>query len=721
MEGTHLVEISMVGSIHLKNFFQRCDKIMIDRFWGKGKFMKRKIITILLSSILVLNVFLPNVYADDTTITEIGDITVTVNGTKVKFDVPPVMKNNRTLVPLRAIFEAMDANLQWDEKNQSIMAIKNEKFINLVVNSDAAQIDGADWKLDEPATIYKDRTLVPLRFIGEAFDGEVVWDDKTKTIAVTVPPTTFAHIDAPVYINDKKLDLGSFTRIVRNGVTFIPIESLLDNYTDEIYWERKGNNIFVQLDGTNINFYVNEHYVYINGIQTDWKDPLFEYEGTLVAPINPLLKVLGGYSHYIADTQEIYIYSNQKQFSYDFLTKESYKFIKPTNVIKANFVGNRRLMISDNPENLNEGTIAEDNVTLWNDEVDSGGSAIDHRVFGWHQNQLDQPVSIGITIENLSGTNEIEVVNLKGTNRKTANGWVNYDIGLPLAEKGLSGKMTKVKLETPIIKRGETVLLKSFEVDKSNTIGFQYDFTVKKKSGSGKLNYIIRTVLTKNGTDLTTIQSDPVEIDEKARHPRGVWNSSQLETELPTYEVGSKETGYQISNGATDNLMSPEHGIGDKAQMIKNPGHFGASYIVKIPIKNETGVSKTVRVRVGARGGIYNGAVKVDGKVYLIPTLNPMTETANIIDYVVDKESGLIELEIMHAGGSSLPLAIDLITLEPPKPEIPEPTDETEITNPFDSSSDPSDISETSNTSNTTNTSETTDSSDDLGQPVEIE
>lgn len=153
------------------------------------------------------------------------------------------------------------------------------------------------------------------------------------------------------------------------------------------------------------------------------------------------------------------------------------------------------------------------------------------------------------------------------------------------------------------------------------------------------------------------------QLDETARHPRGVWNSSQLKAELPPYEVGSDETAYQISNGATDNLMSAENGLGNQTQMIKNPGHFGASYIVKIPIINKTGDSKTVRVRVGARGGIYNGAVKVDGKVYLIPTLTPMTEVANIFDYVSEKENGMVELEIMHAGGSALPLAIDLITV----------------------------------------------------------
>lgn len=653
-----------------------------------GSILKKKMITAFLASTLAMNVFLPNVYAKEVPkeapkgapITEMGGLTILVNDIPVVFDVPPVMKNDRTLVPLRAIFEAMDANVSWDEKNRAISAIKNEKNINLVIDSDVAKIKGEDYKLDVPATIYKDRTLVPLRFVGEAFGGEVVWDETTKKIAITLPETTFQTIDAPVYVNDNKLDMGSFTRIVRNGVTFIPLQSVLDNASGELTWKQLNDGVDVQWNETKIKFVKDKNYVIVDGEQIQIANPIFDYKGTLVMPINMIPKVFGGYSHYDADTKEIYIYINQAKFKHEFLKKEEITFKKPTNVEKANFVGTRRIMISDNPENLNDRTLPEDNVTLWHDEVQSGATVVDHRVFGWHISELDKTATVGITIENLSSTNEIEVIDFKGTNRKTANGWVNWDVGLPLVENVLSGKVMNVQMDSPVVKAGQAALMKSFDIPKGNTLGFQYDFTVRKKSGTGELKYKIRTVLSKDGSDLKTIKSEPVELDQTAKHPRGVWSSSQLATELPPYEVGTEETAYQISNGATDNLMSQENGIGDKEQMIKNPGHFGASYLVKIPIVNKTGESKTVRVSVGARGGIYNGAVKVDGKVYLIPTLKPMTELATIIDYVAEKEKGLIELEIMHAGGSALPLAIDLMTLEPAELETIDTTNTDETT-----------------------------------------
>ncbi|MED4354020.1 stalk domain-containing protein [Schinkia azotoformans] len=666
--------------------------------------MKKKMITAFLSSTLAMNVFLPNVYAKEApkgaSVTEMAGLTILVNEIPVVFDVPPVMKNDRTLVPLRAIFEAMDANVNWDEKNRAISAIKNEKNINLVIDSDVAQIEGEDHKLDVPATIYKDRTLVPLRFVGEAFGGEVVWDENTKKIKITLPDTTFQTIDAPVYVNDNKLDFGSFTRIVRNGVTFIPLQSVLDNASGELTWKQQDDGIDVQWNETKIKFVKDKNYVIVDGEQIQIANPLFDYKGTLVMPINIIPKVFGGYSHYDADTKEIFIYINQAKFKHEFLKKEEVIFKKPTNVEKASFAGNRRIMISDNPENLNDRTLPEDNVTLWHDDVQSGDAAVNHRVFGWHISELDKTATVGITIENLSSTNEIEVVDFKGTNRKTANGWVNWDVGLPLVDNVLSGKVMSVQMESPVVKAGQTALMKSFDIPKGNTLGFQYDFTVKKKSGTGELKYKIRTVLSKNGSDLASIKSKPVELDQTAKHPRGVWSSCQLTTELPPYEVGTEETAYQISNGATDNLMSQENGLGDKEQMIKNPGHFGASYLVKIPIINKTGESKTVRVSVGARGGIYNGAVKVDGKVYLIPTLKPMTELATIIDYVSEKEKGLVELEIMHAGGSALPLAIDLVTVEEKLEQIEETQELKNVQDAENNVQDPGKLAESQDVKN---------------------
>lgn len=628
----------------------------------------------IISIVFALNWLLPtmqiNAAANNKGIIEMKELTVFINGNKVSFDVPPALKNDRTLVPIRAIFEAMGAEVNWDSTNQTVLAIKEGTSIKLVINSKIAKINGIDSsQLDVPATLYKDRTLVPLRFVGEAFGGTVDWNEKSKNVNITLSDSNSDSSNLIEYqqisLNDKQLDFGENTPILRNNVVYIPIAPFLENLVGDVYWNRNGDMLQTQVDGKSIDFYIGQNYINVDGKTKETNESPVEHNGMFYVSLNTIVKYIGVKSHYSSSNKEIKIYITRDKFQHEFLTKEQVEFSKPTNVTNTQFVGNRRIMVSDNPENLNGRTVPDVNATLWHDEVKSGDSAQDHRVFGWHINEFDQDVTIGLTIENLSTTNEIEIVGVKGAHRKSPNTWVNYDVGLPLAEYVLSDKMTNVKMNSSSIKAGEATLMKQLEVQKSFTVGFSYDFTVKRKSGSGELNYKIRTVISKNGTDLSTILTDPVDIDQTARHPRGVWTSSQLETNLPRYEAGSDDVSFQISNGATDNIMSVETGIGNQGEMVRNPGHFGASYKVNIPIVNETGDSKTVRVRLGARGGIYNGAIKLNGKVYLTQTLTPMTEVANVVDYEIpDNSVNLIALEIMHAGGSALPLAIELVTLD---------------------------------------------------------
>ncbi|WP_102348046.1 copper amine oxidase N-terminal domain-containing protein [Bacillus sp. Marseille-P3661] len=629
-----------------------------------------KIITTVLASVAAMNITVSSVLAStelpsQDTIIEASDFTVIVNGSVLNFDVPPVVKNGRTLVPLRAIFESLGASVKWDTEAQTITALRLGRTISLTANSNIAMVNGLENKfLDVPAIIYKDRTLVPLRFSGEVFDGTVDWDETTKTITIEVPEENIADVDSPIYVNNKLLNFEEVKPIRKNDSTYIPLDPVLENITGETHWFLRDDTIVMQVDGAYIELYVDKNYALVDGHRIDLPQPPIRHDDNILIPMSLITNALGGSSQYNPETKEVFIYVNRPKFKHEFLEKEEITFATPTNVEDAKFVGNRRLMVSDNPENLNSRTIQGDNVTLWEDEVKSEQQTIDHRVFAWHINEFGSDVSIGITIENLSTTNEIEVVDLKGTHRQTPNGWVNYDVGLPLAEYTLSNDLTNVKMKQAVLQENDISLMNSFNLKSKQTIGFLYDFTVKRKSGTGELDYKIRTVLSKNGEDLTTITSDPVDIDQTALHPRGVWSSSELETELPAYTVDSGEIGHQISNGKTDHLMSVENAISDESLTVRNPGHFGASYKVKIPIINDAGVSKTVRVRVGGRGGIYNGAVKVDGKVYLIPTLTPMKEVANVIDYVVNQRNDVIELEIMHAGGAALPLSINLVTLE---------------------------------------------------------
>lgn len=115
-------------------------------------------------------------------------ITVSVNGKTLLFDVKPIINNGRTLVPLRAIFEALGASVTWDENTQSVSAQNGNTVVVLKVGSFSAVVNGQEARLDVPAIIVANRTLVPLRFVGEALGGRVAWDESQRQINIFSPP-----------------------------------------------------------------------------------------------------------------------------------------------------------------------------------------------------------------------------------------------------------------------------------------------------------------------------------------------------------------------------------------------------------------------------------------------------------------------------------------------------------------------------------------------------
>jgi hypothetical protein len=112
-------------------------------------------------------------------------VKVEINGRPIIFDVQPIIKNGRTLVPLRSIFEVLGADVKWDAKTRTVTAEKEGKKIILTINSNNASVNGTKTVLDVPATIIGNRTFVPTRFISESMGSRVDWNAESKTVQIT--------------------------------------------------------------------------------------------------------------------------------------------------------------------------------------------------------------------------------------------------------------------------------------------------------------------------------------------------------------------------------------------------------------------------------------------------------------------------------------------------------------------------------------------------------
>lgn len=113
------------------------------------------------------------------------EICVKVDGNALSFDQPPIIDGGRTLVPLRAIFTALGAEVDWDGDTKTVTAQKDGKTVRLTVGSDKIYVAGTEKTLDVPAQIVGGRTLVPVRAISESFDCNVNWDGGARTVYIT--------------------------------------------------------------------------------------------------------------------------------------------------------------------------------------------------------------------------------------------------------------------------------------------------------------------------------------------------------------------------------------------------------------------------------------------------------------------------------------------------------------------------------------------------------
>lgn len=113
------------------------------------------------------------------------EIKILVNGEKIKSDVAPVIVDDRTLVPVRVIFEALGAEVEWDDETKTVISKMGESTVIMQIGNKSITVDGVMKEIDVPAQIVNDRTLVPVRAVSESYGCLVDWDDATKTVIIT--------------------------------------------------------------------------------------------------------------------------------------------------------------------------------------------------------------------------------------------------------------------------------------------------------------------------------------------------------------------------------------------------------------------------------------------------------------------------------------------------------------------------------------------------------
>jgi len=151
-----------------------------------------------LSSDRIYLVFNGKLYAKNLPLTikkhvvlRINDQQIIANGKEIIMEILPVIKNNRTFLPIRYISEPLGAEVNWDAKTKKVTVSLDGITIELWIGKNIAKVNGIDTPIDQNSKVvpYIDggRTMLPLRFISENLGSAVYWDQILRLVTIVYP------------------------------------------------------------------------------------------------------------------------------------------------------------------------------------------------------------------------------------------------------------------------------------------------------------------------------------------------------------------------------------------------------------------------------------------------------------------------------------------------------------------------------------------------------
>lgn len=175
------------------------------------------------------------------------NINVQIDGQNVDFpDQQPYVDRatSRTLIPIRAVTEAMGAVVTWNDNTRTATIDRNGINVKITIGSKNSVVNGVVKQIDAPATVTNGRTMVPLRFLSEAFGATVKWYGTTNTVYIgftTTPPEEIIPPAQPVTTGTPGIDTTGMDPMLAQVVNSVA-DLDTENYTSD--YIRKGNQSF---------------------------------------------------------------------------------------------------------------------------------------------------------------------------------------------------------------------------------------------------------------------------------------------------------------------------------------------------------------------------------------------------------------------------------------------------------------------------------------------
>ncbi|MFD1358987.1 stalk domain-containing protein [Fictibacillus halophilus] len=240
-------------------------------------------------------------------------VTVYLNGKLFSYEKEPFMKNDRTYVPLRGVFEELGTTVKFNDATQEIKATRWDRTITLKIGSKTATVVSAKGTstitFDTAPEIIGGHTVVPVRFVADALGAETKWDGNTYTVSIQDYYVKYSHIKDPnpvgVTINGVKQNFDPAAHFYGYDTVYLPLRNLLTamgatvTYNHPVVTAVKDDKTMViNLELRTVS--LNGKYIYFNR-------PVILDNGTTMLPIRDISEAFGFDVSYSPEERMVYV------------------------------------------------------------------------------------------------------------------------------------------------------------------------------------------------------------------------------------------------------------------------------------------------------------------------------------------------------------------------------------------------------------------------------
>ena len=264
-------------------------------------------------------------------------IKVNVDGNVLNTDVSPQLINNSTFVPMRSIFEALNADVVWNEKEQSVQATKGSIKLKIYVGNQNYGLNGRNGLLGNAPYVLNGRVMVPIRFVSESLNANVGWDGTTNMVTINsmpgmagTTPTTSPTLVTPTnnggllivvdgekvnFVNKPMLYQEDYEKAAGNlPYVIAPIGEYAKATFDYCELENAGKNLLVKTNFDTFNYYEGGGYGQYTGFIPDKSMRVFkDINGVKYTDIESMADLFGQDYSYDRGTNTVYITTLDKR------------------------------------------------------------------------------------------------------------------------------------------------------------------------------------------------------------------------------------------------------------------------------------------------------------------------------------------------------------------------------------------------------------------------